>query len=63
MLRATWARYDALLAAPSDPAAMQQMLEDAGVDMEVTHPPEVGKHITVVEPVWRKEWGVSAEEN
>lgn len=62
-LRATWARYEAMLTALSAPATMQQMLKDAGIDIEVTEPPEVGKHITVAQPLWRQEWGVSAGEN
>lgn len=63
VLRATWARYGAILAALSDPAAMQQLLQEAGIDMEVTNPPEVGKQIAVAQPVWRKAWGVSAGDN
>ena len=62
-LRATWARYDAIFAALSDPAVMQELLKDAGLDTEVTEPPEVGKHLTVAHPLWRQGWGVSAGEN
>lgn len=42
---------------------MQQLLKDAGIDIAVTEPPEIGKHIAVAQPLWRKEWGVSAGEN
>lgn len=62
-LRETWARYDAALAALSDPATMQQVLKEAGIDIEVTEPPEVGKQISVAQPLWRQAWGVSAGEN
>ncbi len=58
VLRATWARYDAALAALSDPATVQQLLKEAGIDMDVTKPPEMGKRLSVVEPLWRKEWGI-----
>ena len=62
-LRATWARHTAILDALSDPALLQEILEAAGVDIEVTQPPEVGKQLTVAHPLWRQEWGVSAGEN
>jgi hypothetical protein len=62
-LRATWARYDAILAALSDPAAMQQLLEAAGIELDVTQPPELGKQIPVAQPLWHQGWGVSAGEN
>jgi hypothetical protein len=42
---------------------MQQVLKEAGIDMEVTDPLEGGKRLSVVEPLWRREWGVSAGEN
>lgn len=59
----TWTRYEAALAALSDPATMQQLLKDFGSDIEVTKPPEVGKQLPVAQPLWRKEWGISAGEN
>jgi hypothetical protein len=62
-LRETWARYSAALAALSDPAAMQQLLKEAGFDIEITEPPEVGKRLSVAQPLWRQEWGISAGEN
>jgi hypothetical protein len=62
-LRDTWARYTAILTALSDPAAIQEILKDAGVDIEVTQPPEVGKRLNVAHPLWRQEWGISAGEN
>jgi hypothetical protein len=62
-LRDTWARYAAALAALSDPAALQQFLEEAGLNMEVTAPPEIGKRLSVAQPLWRQDWGISAGEN
>jgi hypothetical protein len=63
ILRDTWARYAAALAALSEPAALQQLLEKAGLNTEVTEPPEIGKRLSVVQPLWRHEWGISAGEN
>ncbi len=62
-LRDTWARYDAALSALSDPATMQQFLKDAGLDIEVTEPPEVGKWLSAPQPAWRDDWGISAGDN
>jgi hypothetical protein len=62
-LRAAWARYAAIMAALSDPVTMQQVLKEAGIEMDVTQPPEIGKQISVAEPLWRREWGISAGEN
>jgi hypothetical protein len=62
-LRATWAHYGAIFDALSDPAKMRTLLQDAGIDLEVTEPPEVGKVTENASPPWREEWGISAEEN
>jgi hypothetical protein len=62
-LRDTWARYAAALTALSDPATLQQLLEEAGLNTEVTEPPEIGKRLSVAQPLWRQEWGISAGEN
>ena len=62
-LRDTWARYAAALAALSDPAARQQLLEEAGLNMEATEPPEIGKQLSIAQPLWRQDWGISAGEN
>lgn len=63
ILRATWAKYVGILTALSDPAAMQELLDDAGIDTQVNTPPEVGKQITITRPPWRQEWGISAGDN
>ncbi len=62
-LRAQWARYQAIFDALSDPQVIQAMLKKAGLDVEVSEPPEVGKVIQDPLPFWREEWGVSAGEN
>lgn len=63
VLETTWAKYAGIIAALSDPATLQEFLDDAGMDMQVTRPPEVGKQITITRPAWRQEWGVSAGDN
>ncbi|GEM_PF-5911422 len=62
-MRATWARYEAALAALSDPATMRQLLEEADIEMDGEKPVEIGLQIPVVQPPWRQEWGISAAEN
>ena len=63
-LRDTWACDARPPAALSDPAALQQFLEEAGLNMEVTAPPEIGKRLSVAQPLWRQDcWGISAGEN
>ena len=62
-LRATWARYTAILDALSDPATLQAFLREAGSDIEVTGPPEVGKWLPDAQPAWRYDWGISAGNN
>ncbi len=63
VLRATWARYEAALAALSDPATMQRLLGEAGIEVDGGKQIEIGARISVVQPLWREEWGVSAAEN
>ena len=63
VLLARRARMESLMNALSDPEAMQAMLKEAGLDMEVSEPPEVGKTIHDVSPPWRRGWGVSAGKN
>jgi hypothetical protein len=62
-LLAQWARYQAIFDALSDPQVIQAVLKEAGLDLEVTEPPEVGKVIQDPLPPWREDWGVSAGEN
>ncbi|MBM4457931.1 MAG: hypothetical protein FJ011_09245 [Chloroflexi bacterium] len=63
LLRATWARHQGILDAFRDPKAAQTLVNLANVDIQVARPPEVGKFISRLAPLWRREWGVSAAEN
>ena len=42
---------------------MPSFHKEAGVDIKVTEPPEVGKRLTVPRPLWRQGWGISVGEN
>jgi hypothetical protein len=63
VLQETWALYEGLLEALSQPEALEATLRKAGVDIEITEPPEVGKILRETPPPWRKEWGISAGDN
>lgn len=59
----TWWRYTQILNHMADQKMMQSVLGSAGLDIEMTKPPAVGYEIAVVQPLWRQDWGISANEN
>jgi hypothetical protein len=51
------------MTAVADPTAIQAELKYTELDVEVTQPPEIGRWISAAQPLWRREWGISADEN
>jgi hypothetical protein len=62
-LLATWARYQAIFDAFSDPQVMREMLDSAGIRLEDEPKWEMGKLIENAPPPWRGDWGISAGDN
>jgi hypothetical protein len=62
-LLATWARYQAIFDAFSDPQIRQDLLGAAGIHLDGSETWETGKLIEDAPPPWRGDWGVSAGEN
>ena len=63
VLAETWARYEGGPGRALRPGHAVAIAKDFGSDIEITKPPEVGKHLPVAQPLWRKEWGISVSEN
>jgi hypothetical protein len=62
-LLATWARYQAIFDAFSDPQVRLAMLGSAGIHLDGTEAWETGKLIEDASSPWRADWGVSAGDN
>jgi hypothetical protein len=58
-----WLRSLALFAIFSDPKVAQGLLKQIGIEGTVEGPPEIGKSLPSVQPIWQKGWGVSAGDN
>jgi hypothetical protein len=63
VLLVTWARYQAIFDAASDPQVRQEMLGSAGIHLDDGQTWEMGKLIEDAPPPWREDWGISAGEN
>jgi hypothetical protein len=62
-LLATWARYQAIFDAFSDPQIRGALLDSAGIQADGTEKWETGKLIEDAPPPWRRDWGISAGDN
>jgi hypothetical protein len=62
-LQTTWAQYQAIYDALSDPQVMREVLDSTGVHLDGEETWEIGKVIEDAPPPWRGDWGVSAGDN
>jgi hypothetical protein len=62
-LLVTWARYQTIFDALSDPQVRQTILDSAGIQPDGAESWETGKLIEDAPPPWRWDWGVSAGDN